>query len=392
MKRISRLKRSLRPYAMALGFFLILGQPCFTLGRSETKDPAETAPALSAITDMAGRTVELRLPAQRIILASSRHLHEFAAVGGADVLDRICGWGSDLNLYDRDTYLTYEEAFPRIDDIPDIGYHYKGTFSLEMVIGLNPDVVVFPLWLESMDGIGDDIAKLAQAGIPVVYIDYNIDPFNNPVPSTKIIGRILGREDRAKEITDFYEAQVNLVRARLEKRTGPEKSAYIEVGSKGPSEYGNSYSSAQGLGALIVQGGGSDIVDGMIEKSAPVNPEYLLQADPDVIIISGSYWTGNDTAMRLGYHSDEASSRALLESFTERDGWQYLNAVKNKKVFSLFHGFSFRIYNFAGIQAVAAWLYPDLFRDVDPAANFREFHEKFMPVPYSGVWMTGLDD
>ena len=388
MKKTNIMGRSIRAYAAVYALFLLLGQPCFSLGGSESTEETQN---LSSLTDMAGRTVEVNLPAERIVLASSRHLHEFAAVGGEDVFDRICGWGSDLKLYDRDTYLAYQEAFPRIDEIQDIGYHYKGTFSLEAVIGLSPDVIVFPLWLQSQDGIDDDIAKLEQAGIPVVYIDYNRDPFNNPVPSTKIIGQLLGREERAGEITDFYEDQVGLVAKRLEQRIGSETTAYIEVGSKGPSEYGNTYSSASGLGALIAKGGGHDIVDGVIQKAAPVNPEYLIDADPDVIIISGSYWTGNEASMRLGYHAEEASSRERLQAFTEREGWQYLTAVQEGKVYSLFHGFSFRIYNFAGIQAVAKWLYPDLFSDVDPVENFREFHENFMPVPYSGVWMTGLD-
>jgi len=341
------------------------------------------------ITDMAGREVSVKTPAERIVLASARHLHEFAAVGGAEVIDQIVGWGSDLKLYDQDTYLKYQESFPQIDDITDIGYHYKGTFSVEAVVNLKPDVVVFPLWLVDQEGIGDDIFKLEKAKIPTVFIDYYTKPFENPIESTSIIGQLLGKESRAKEITDFYQEQVNEVSSKLATLSIAKTTAYVEVGSKGPSEYGNTYS-GQGLGALITKAGGANIADGVIKNSGPINPEYLLTADPEVIIISGSYWPSTGESMRLGYHATEADSRVLLQDFAERGGWETLSAIRNGRVHSIFHGFSFRIYNFAGIQAFAKWLYPDVFADMDPAANFQDFHNRFMPVEYSGVWMLDI--
>jgi iron complex transport system substrate-binding protein len=367
-----------------------LAAGCSSAADNEQSDTGTPAQSATLITDMAGRQVSVNTPAERIVLASARHLHEFAAVGGAEVIDRIVGWGSDLNLYDQDTYLTYQKAFPQIDDITDIGYHYKGTFSVETVVTLDPDVVVFPLWLVEEEGVGDDIFKLEKAGIPSVFIDYYTDPFEHPVESTTIIGRLLGKEARAKEVTDFYQVQVNKVSDRLKSLDTAKTTAYVEVGSKGPSEYGSTYS-GQGLGALITRAGGDNIAAGIIEGSGAINPEYLLTADPDIIVISGSYWPATADSMRLGYHATEADSRALLKAFTERGGWDTLSAVQNGRVYSVFHGFSFRIYNFAGIQAFARWLYPDLFSDMDPAANFREFHEKFMPVEYSGVWMLDIN-
>lgn len=350
----------------------------------------KSEPATTVITDMAGRQVTVTTPAERIVLASARHLHEFAAVGGADAIGKIVGWGSDLKAYDQDTYLKYEEDFPQIDNITDIGYHFMGTFSVEAVVNLHPDVVVLPLWLVDTDGVSDNIAKLATAGIPSVFIDYYVDPFNDPVPSTKIIGQLLGKESRAKEITDFYQEQVGLVTDRLATYSGEKTTVYVEVGSKGTSEYGNTYSSISGLGALVKFAGGSSIADGVITGSGQISPEYLLTTDPDVVIISGSYWPAVESSMRLGYQADEADPSALLQAFTERGGWDNLSAVQKGHVHSVFHGFSFRIYNFAGIQAFAKWLYPDLFTDVDPAANFEEFHNRFMPVEYSGVWILDL--
>jgi iron complex transport system substrate-binding protein len=395
MKGKTALRRKIFGFIPTILIILVLA-PVLTTGCSspvnnEGGNGNAQTPSTIVITDMAGREVSVNAPVERIVLASARHLHEFAAVGGAEVIDQIVGWGSDLNLYDQDTYLKYQEAFPQIDDITDIGYHYKGTFSVEAVVNLSPDVVVFPLWLVDEEGVGDDILKLEKANIPAVFIDYYTEPFENPVRSTTIIGQLLDKESRAREVTDFYQEQVNEVSSLLETLSVAKTTAYVEVGSKGPSEYGSTYS-GQGLGALVTKAGGDNIADGIIEGSGAINPEYLLITDPEVIIISGSYWPSTGDSMRLGYHATEADSRVLLQAFTERGGWDTLSAVQNGRVYSIFHGFSFRIYNFAGIQAFAKWLYPDLFADMDPAANFQEFHDRFMPVEYSGVWMLGITE
>jgi hypothetical protein len=35
-------------------------------------------------------------------------------------------------------------------------------------------------------------------------------------------------------------------------------------------------------------------------------------------------------------------------------------------------------------------LYPQAFLDVDPEVSFRTYHDKYLPVAYSGTWMLPL--
>lgn len=350
-------------------------------------------PAVTTVTDLAGREVEVQLPVQRVVLASARHIHEFGAVGGEGVLDTIVGWGSDLELYDADTYQKYVEEFPdKVDAITDVGY--SDTFDAEAVIALEPDVVVFPGWSTEDEAVLVDIDKLAEAGIPSVFVDYYNDPYVSPVESTLLIGTLLGEEDRAQEIVDYYQEQLDIVANTLAEIEGDQPQVYVEVGSEGPEMYGNTYGDS-GLGAVVTKAGGINIAEGDLGRleadTEKIDPEYLIDTNPDVIIISGSHW---ETAgsMWLGYYANEAESRSLLKAFTERTGWDTLDAVQQGHVYSSFHGFSFRIYNFAGVQAFAKWFYPEEFADLDPAANFQEFHERFEPVSYSGVWMLGVSE
>ena len=372
---------------------LLVGALALAVGCGEKKAGTENGHALKHtewLTDLAGRAVKVELPVETVILGSARYLHEFAAVGGAEVIDKIVGWGTDIHKYDEDTYLKYAEKFPQIAGITDVGY--STTFSVETVINLKPDVVVFPFWSAENADLLTDIDKMEKAGIPSVFLDYWSEPYEHPVDSTLLIGKLLGKEERAQEIVNFYREQLAKVSQVLEVISTPKPKVYVEVGSKGPTVYGNTYGNS-GLGAVAVKAGGVNIAEdgsNLLPDTKQINPEYLISVNPDVIIISGSYWPATPDSMRLGYFATTADSRDRLEAFTTRTGWNTINAVQNKRVHSSFHGFSFRIFNFVGLQAFAKWFYPDAFAELDPEANFQEFHERFLPVDYSGVWTISV--
>ncbi|RKY43030.1 MAG: ABC transporter substrate-binding protein, partial [Candidatus Omnitrophota bacterium] len=181
------------------------------------------------------------------------------------------------------------------------------------------------------------------------------------------------------------------VYSRLDEIDEPKPKVYVELGMKGPSEYSNTYGDYM-WGALIEKSGGINIAKGKIERWGPISPEYLLDANPDVIIITGSYWPGCPGSMRLGYYANPEESRELLKAFTERPGWDTLSAVNNNRVYSIHHGLARDIWDFVAIQYMAKCFYPDVFEDLNPEENFKEFHEKFLPVDYSGVWMLSLEE
>ena len=340
------------------------------------------------VTDIAGRQVILKVPVERVV--TTFNFEGYIAVAGQDAFKKIVGWtrgyweGRRQWIWEK-----YTNAFPEIKDIPDVGYTSKGTFSAEKVIALNPDVVIMAEFEKKKAETA--IKQLEQAGIPVIFIDYHAQTLKNHIKSTLLLGKVLGKEKRAQEIVDFYQEQVNKVYSRLEKIDKQKPTVYVEGGWNGPSTYGNSYGNYM-WGALIEKCGGINIAKGKIERWGPLNPEYVLKTNPDVIIITGSYWPKNPDSMRLGYYANLEESKELLKNFTKRPGWENLNAVKNNRVYSIHHGLSRQIYDFVSVQAFAKWFYPEEFKDLDPEESFKEFHKRFLPVDYSGVWMMSIKD
>jgi iron complex transport system substrate-binding protein len=73
----------------------------------------------------------------------------------------------------------------------------------------------------------------------------------------------------------------------------------------------------------------------------------------------------------------------------KRPAYTGVKAVKDNQVHAVWHQFYNSPYQFVAIQAMAKWLHPELFKDLDPDATFREFHQKFLPLPYKpGYWVS----
>ena len=335
------------------------------------------------ITDLAGRTVTIKKPVERVVLTIPS-IELIAVEGGKDPFKKIVGLDRNggHGICRPGIWEKYKSVFPEIEEIQDVGTISKGTFSIEKVIMLNPDVVILGPYEYENKEIWE---KLEQAGIPVIFVDYHAETLEKHTKSTLLLGKVLGKEERAQEIVEFYEEQVNEVYSRLEEIDNPKPKVYIEGGYK----RWRVYDKTTMLGAIANRIGAINIAE---EGTKEINPEQVLDANPDVIIITGSYWPKYEGSMRLGYFADPKVSRELLKQQIDRPGWDTLNAVKNNRVYSIHHGIPRHIYDFVPIQYMTKCFYPEEFEDLDPEERFIEFHERFLPVDYSGVWMLSLEE
>ncbi|MEC7674161.1 MAG: hypothetical protein VYB89_01415 [Pseudomonadota bacterium] len=60
------------------------------------------------------------------------------------------------------------------------------------------------------------------------------------------------------------------------------------------------------------------------------------------------------------------------------------------QVYAVYHGGARTLYDFAYLQYLAKTLHPDLFADVDPAANLAAYLDKNNPVRLTGTNMPRL--
>ena len=340
------------------------------------------------VTDVLDRTITLPEDVEKVVVTFN--LEEYLAVTGEEGIDKLVGFSHDYWKGRReDAWKTYVTKFPQIQELPDVGYN--DTISVESIISLDPDVVLMSAPV-NYDYIEPELDKFAEAGIEVAFENYHKQTVEMHRSSTELIGEIMGQEERAKEISDFYEDQVKLIEERI---SGLEENAerpkvYMEY-SIAPNTYGNSWADKM-WGALIPQCGGINIAAGLSDgNSVEVAPEQVIASNPDLIVFTGCLVDDNNENIVVGYGADREKALERLQAYKEREGWSGLNAVKNDRMAVLYHDLSRHIFDFAGTQMLAKLCQPELFADVDPEENLRTFFEKYMPVELEGVWMVSLE-
>ena len=354
-------------------------------GNNTNTDPA--GPETIEVTDMKGRTVTIPAKVERVVVTFN--LEEYFAVAGADGIDKLVGWSHKYWQGRReDAYSAFTKAFPKLKDIPDVGYN--GDISIESIISLQPDVVIASATGANYNALEPGFENLRKAGIECVFVDFHKQTVETHQKSIALLGKVLGQEARAEEIGKYYAAQMQVIADRLKDLKDEDRPRVYMEFSLGPGQLGNTWSE-QMWGALIRQCGGTNIAAGMEGASVDIAPEQVISADPQVIIFACSPRTDVSDNVVLGYGADKDLAIKNIQAYKTRAGWAELDAVKNNRMGGVYHDLSRHIFDFAGAQALAKMIQPEIFKDLDPEKNLAEFFDKYMPVKLDGVWTLQLN-
>lgn len=381
---------------------ILLWTGCSANNAGETTPPGRTGAQGGAqeimLTDLAGRDIRLDKRPDTFVVAN--YIANFLMVGGASSLDRVVGMTLDGWKDTRyGEYEVFTKAFPRMaggkDAIPSIGGYHDNILNAERILSLTPDVILMNNGQFAENS--QTIAAFERAGIQVVVLDYHAQKLENHLKSTEILGRLLGREQVAKEQNDAYASAIRQVQETIAALPQSEKGkkVYVELGNKGVGEYGNSYNNSMLWGAIVHQLGAVNLGQGLSAGYGVLDKEFVLSSNPDVVFIGGSVWAGDlgGDQMRMGFTVDEATARKRLRGFSERKEWQQMKAVQNGQLFGVDHGSLRNMIDYTFTQYIAKVLYPEAFRDLDPARTIAEYYKKYLPeLSYTGVFMTALDD
>ncbi|MFP5517686.1 MAG: ABC transporter substrate-binding protein [Alphaproteobacteria bacterium] len=354
---------------------------------------ASGAAKAASVTDLAGRTVEVRTPVRRVILGEGRQLYVVALLDREDPTRRIAGWRKDLIQADPNTYNQYLRAFPEIARIPTFGGVDDGTFDLEKAIALQPDVLILNIEAQRSSEDARVIEKLGALGIPVVYADFRHKPLENTEPTIRLFGRLFGQEERAEAFIAFRTEQIRRVTDVIAASKPPRPKIFIErIGGYTPDcclTFGD-----ENFGRLVEMAGGSNIARDLIPGTfGQLSPERVIAADPDQVVVTSANWEAYVPGggwIGVGPGADLGEAARKLNAFTGRPAYTGIRANATGSFHAIWHQFYNSPYQFVALQQLAKWFHPTLFADLDPEATFRALHERFLPIPYQPGYFVSL--
>lgn len=356
---------------------------------------AASAQEKITVTDLAGRTVEVPHGAKKVILGEGRMFYATVVLDKEKPFEQLAAIGDDLPKFDPDTWNKYLARFPEAKDVPMIGAAASADFSVEKALELDADVLVVTLGFYDKIKESGIIDKLEKAGVPTVFVDFRERPTQNTVPSVLLLGRIFGKEAQSQAFADYYMEQMRRVYMATNTLKPDQRPAVFAERAAGldPAVCCNTFGNFN-FGEFIAEAGGFNLgTKYFTGVSGVLNPEALVVENPAYVLVTGANWSTSNpgnTAVWLGYEMAEEKAQEQLAGLMQRNGFPELKAVKDKNVMAIYHQFYQSPYHFVAVQALAKWLHPEKFADLDPQATFKELHERFLPIGVSGVFWTTL--
>lgn len=345
-----------------------------------------TAAAADPITvqDLRGRSVTLPQPARRLLIDDGRYLVALSLIHKNPV-ELVAAWPRDINRVGEETYRRLKERFPAIDSVPQVASS-AGTFSLERVLDVRPDVAVFTLGLGPSDA---QMKQLDAAGIPIVFIDFFSHPFENLERSLLLLGRLVDRETEARTFVDFRRAHMKPIADRVASAGATRPRVFLEAHAGMSAECCNSPGKGNVGDYIAFVGGhniGADVLPGTFGR---LNVEYVIAQDPAVYIATGGPHLEKAGGLVLGPGYVLERARKSLATVAARPTLAQLSAVRAGRVYGLSHQLLNSPLDVLAVEVFAKWIRPDLFSQIDPDATLREINARFLPIPLDGVqWVT----
>ncbi|RSD21160.1 ABC transporter substrate-binding protein [Mesobacillus subterraneus] len=213
--------------------------------------------------------------------------------------------------------------------------------NIEKMISLKPDLVL--AHESTADTVKAGLQQLKDAGIDVVVVN-DAQSFDKVYESIQMIGKSIGETEKAGKLVDSMKASFAELKKQAEAiKPEQQKSVFVEV-SPAPEIY------TAGKNTFInemLELIGAKNAAGDMDGWAKVDPEAMVERNPDVVVTTYGYYTEKP-----------------IEQVLARQGWNNVKAVKDQQVYDVHSDLVTRSGPrlAEGAEELAKAIYPDVFK------------------------------
>ncbi|WP_028575806.1 ABC transporter substrate-binding protein [Desulfonatronovibrio hydrogenovorans] len=316
------------------------------------------------VQDVTGRTITVPHDPKRIVCLAPGTLRLIVYLQAQDRVIAVENM-EKINPRGRPYWL----AHPDLHYLPIAGPGGPASINqkpnMEQIISLDPDVI-FITYMEP--ALADEVQ--AVLGIPVIVLGYGpFATFDETVfDSLLLAGKILNKQQRAREVTDYIKASIDDLRQRaansqIRETPGVYIGGIGYRGSQGLESTDQDYPPFEWLQARNLAGK----IQALERSHIYTNLENLLKIDPEIIFIDGG------------------GLRHTAQAFHKKpEIYKMLSSVKNKRTYVL-HPYNWYLTNIDTAlingYAIGKIIYPHTFQGVDIKEQADEIYEFLVGKP-----------
>ncbi|WP_391488232.1 ABC transporter substrate-binding protein [Leclercia tamurae] len=343
------------------------------------------------VKDLDNRTVTVEHEPQRIILQDGRDIFALALLERDNPFSRVVAWNNLPKKQDTETWNVLKRKWPEAEKILDMKFSDQGNVDLETVISRQPDLMIAQLRAKPSLVQTGVLAQLEALHIPVIFVDYELHPVENTLPSIALLGKVMGQTQRAQAYIDFYQQRLDRIHQRLA-TVSKKPLVFIEpIAGVGGLDNGCCFTHARnGWGGLVEAAGGTNIGSQLLPgASGNIAVEKIISLNPDYYLMTGSKRPGKGTAIiPFGYNVPAEDVSTAFNALLTRQGVASIPAVAQGHTGALYHHFYNNPYNIVAIETLSKIFYPTLFKDVDPLADYHAIIKNFTHIPDDNIILS----
>ena len=209
------------------------------------------------------------------------------------------------------------------------------TPNFEEIVSLNPNVVFATSGVQIQA-----VERLEELGVEIYVLE--AETIENLLAEIKNIGKLTGKSQQAQELTDAFEKRIKAVKEKISNLPSDQKpKVFLEIW---PDPLWTAPTKTLIYQVIELAGGRHAVtIEGDWNQVTTVNPESVIDANPDVILLA---FEGSNPA-----------------SVYQLAGWSAVSAIINRKVFQIDPDIISRpgprIID--ALEQIAKILHPDLF-------------------------------
>ncbi|MDD1729657.1 MAG: ABC transporter substrate-binding protein [Methanospirillum sp.] len=310
------------------------------------------------IEDSSGKIITIHKPLERILA------YNYHAISLLHSNDKVIGVAHSA--------LADSDVIPSLNNKIDIGGGGPYEPDFERILSSEPDALL------SYSNLGpgkDFFENRLPNSIPVIRLDI-IRPQTIREEIIKL-GYLLDKQKEAQEYVTWYDSVVNPIKFKIA-QIPPDKRArvFLDVWNGNASFTERKTNSASDpYNQYCVDAGVINIAAHAVGPSGTIDTEWIMKENPDVILglaYKGGYNTDNITDLKDQY--DEIMQLPLLQNSS---------AIRNNRVYIIGFRFTNGPTYPAAFATMAKWMYPELFRDLNPEEIHQEYVNRFLGSNYT---------